>query len=194
MNANNGCIYQANGNLMCSKEKFSQPGYVDKKGAMAERSAQGFPLPSTEWQSKGHDKYAWIAEGFKQSPVPCSKNNDCQVGFMCNTDSSTCRSCSDAGCPVGVGCTTADDCGNGLSCVDNVCSRANPAAVRDNTVFVAEQIYETQRQATIQEDKASMSAPFYSRFFNHSNQGYATQAKVTAEAPKRPSWWVYFQY
>ena len=45
-------------------ESFSQPAYLPgmKKEAWNERlsSMGGYPLPVTEWQSKGNEKHGWV--------------------------------------------------------------------------------------------------------------------------------------
>jgi hypothetical protein len=49
-----------------------RPAYISedaKKAAWAERSAGGFPLPSTEWQDKGKEKKGWVGNAPVQNAV-----------------------------------------------------------------------------------------------------------------------------
>jgi hypothetical protein len=87
-------FYTAQGEL---KQAFSQPAYIDsraKKAAWEERSAGGFPLNATEWQSKGKEKMAWVAgdqpqvdpQGVDAHRMPGSQKGcvySAQGSFMC---------------------------------------------------------------------------------------------------------------
>lgn len=89
--ANQACIYTAQGDVICPRkqgaaapagpvgpvrEGFGAPAFISpaaKKDAWQQRTANGMPMPATEWQDKGHEKPGWvpnptpgpIAEGFK---------------------------------------------------------------------------------------------------------------------------------
>jgi len=57
-----GCSYKASGELVCT-ESFSQPAFISQESKhqwWTERKELGFPMPTTEWQNKGHEVHAKV--------------------------------------------------------------------------------------------------------------------------------------
>lgn len=78
-------------------------------------------------------------EGFVVAPI-CRVDADCDTSSRCDNKNSdttnwACKPCSDVGCAAGKACLDSSDCGEGLSCTNNVCAVGSTIVGDKNQVY-----------------------------------------------------------